>query len=176
MTGTDQNPRGPDPYRDRGVGEMSRDDDTWEPAPTDVPAAGGDLGNWGVFAGVILTIAGFGHVLLGIVALFDASYFDAAESDPVLPIGYTAWGWIHVVLGAVLLAAGSGMLKGQAWARIVAIVFAVVNAIGAMAMVPSAPVWALLLIAMDVLIVFALTVHHPRVAGRDESSSAGTAH
>jgi hypothetical protein len=52
----------------------------------------------------------------------------------------------------------------------------VVNAIGAMAMVPSAPVWALLLIAMDVLIVFALTVHHPRVAGRDESSSAGTAH
>jgi hypothetical protein len=66
-----------------------------------------------------------------------------------------------VVLGAVLLAAGGGMLKGTAWARIVAIVFAVVNGVGALAFLPTAPVWGLMLIAMDVVIVYALTVHAP---------------
>jgi hypothetical protein len=159
MTGTDQVPLVPKPGK-RGVGEATGGGSTWAPTGVRMEPAGGRWENWGVFAGVVLLIAGFGHMLLGIVGLFDASYFDPAESDPALRIGYTAWGWIQVVLGAVLLAAGGGMLKGREWARIVAIVFAVVNAVGALAFLPSAPVWGLLLIAMDVVIIYALTVHH----------------
>jgi hypothetical protein len=162
MTGTDQDPRVPNPYHDeRGVGEATGGGTVWAPTGARMEPAGGAWANWGVFAGVVLLIAGFGHVLIGIVALFDASYFDPAESDPALRIGYTAWGWIQVALGAVLLAAGGGMLKGKAWARIVAIVFAVINAVGALAFLPAAPAWGLMLIAMDVVIIYALTVHAP---------------
>jgi hypothetical protein len=162
MTGTDQDPRVPNPPRtDRGVGEASGTAYTWAPTGTRMePGPGGAWENWGIFAAVVLLIAGFGHALLGIIAVFDASHFDPAESDPALGIGYTAWGWIHVVGGGFLLAAGFALMARKAWGRIVAIVFAVANAVGALGFLPTAPVWGILLIAMDVLIVYALTVHH----------------
>ena len=166
MTGTDHDPRVPNPYHvKRGVGEPTGATSTWAPTGTRMePGPGGAWENWGIFAGVVLLIAGFGHVLLGLVAVFDASHFDPAESDPALGIGYSAWGWIHVVGGGVLLAAGFALMARKEWGRIVAIVFAVVNAVGALGFLPTAPVWGILLIAMDILIVYALTVHRAESA------------
>jgi hypothetical protein len=161
MTGTDQSPLLPDPYRTgRGVGDPGGSSETWAPTGTRMePSPGGAGENWTIFAGIVLLIAGIGHVLLGIFALFDASNAASPESDPALGIGYTAWGWFHLVGGAFLLAAGGAVMAGKEWGRIVAIVFAVVNAIGALGFLSSAPATGVLLIAMDVLIVYGLTVH-----------------
>jgi hypothetical protein len=159
MTGTDQDPRVPNLHHvRRGVGEATGGGTAWAPSGAPVPPAGGSWGGWGIFAGVVLLLAGFGHVLIGLAALFDASHFDPAESDPALPIGYSAWGWIQVVLGGVLLAAGGGLLKGRRWGRLVALVFAVVSAVGALAFLPSSPAWGVLVIAMDVLVLYGLTM------------------
>ena len=158
MAGNEQDPT---VIRDAYLTEQDlpggRYDSSWEPTEAPREPAGG---NWAIFAGVVLLLAGLGHVLIGLVALFDASNFNAAESDPALPIGYSAWGWIQLVLGAVLLGAGGALMKGKAWGRIVAIVFAVVNAIGALAFLPAAPGWALVLITLDVVIVYTLTVRY----------------
>jgi hypothetical protein len=65
----------------------------------------------------------------------------------------------HVVGGCVLIAAASGLFRARSWARLVAIVFAVLNAVSAMTFLPTAPAWGAVLIALDVLIVYGLTVH-----------------
>jgi hypothetical protein len=133
-------------------------DTSWAPTGPR-PQPGAAWGNWGVFAGVVVLLAGAAHVLIGIVALFDAGFEAEAESDPVLAIGYSAWGWIHLIGGGVLIAAGAGLFRGVGWARLVAIVFAVLSALGAMTFLPTAPGRGIVLIALDVLIVYALTVH-----------------
>jgi hypothetical protein len=159
MTGSDRDRAfASDPYltrQDVGGGAT-----TWAPTGERMePVSGGRWENWAVFAAVVLLITGLGHVLVGLVALFDASYYDAAESDPALNIGYSAWGWIQLLGGAFLLAAGGALLARKEWARIVAVVVSVLNALGALAFLPTAPVWGLLLVGLNVLIVYALTVH-----------------
>jgi hypothetical protein len=137
-------------------------DTSWAPTGPRPESPGAAWGNWGVFAGVVVLLAGAAHVLIGIVALFDASFEAEAESDPVLAISYSAWGWIHLVGGGVLIAAGAGLFRGVAWARLVAIVFAVLSAVGTMTFLPTEPARGIVLIALDVLIVHALTVHAPK--------------
>jgi hypothetical protein len=161
MTGTDQSPLLPDPYRNgRGVGDPGGSASTWDPEDTPPePPSGGAWENWAIFAAVVLLLAGFGHVLLGIVALLDASNSTPGESDPPLGISFTAWGWFHVFGGALLLAAGGAIMARKAWGRFVAIAFAAVNAVGALGVLSSDPFRGALLIAMDVMIVYALTVH-----------------
>jgi hypothetical protein len=159
MAGIDHGPaRVSDPYLTaQGVGEGTG---TWAPAgPPAQQGRGEAWERWATFAGVVMLMAGMAHVLLGVVALFDASWFDPAESDPALRIGYSAWGWLHVAGGVFLLAAGGAVMARKEWGRIAAIVVAAVSAVGALAFLPTAPVWGLVLIAFDVVIIHALTVH-----------------
>jgi hypothetical protein len=162
MTGTERDPAVvPDPYLTEQGLPGGGSSPVWAPTgERREPTAS----NWATFAGVVLLIAGVGHVLIGLV-VFDASNFVAGESDPPLRIGYSAWGWIQLVLGAVLIAAGSALLAGKAWGRVVAIVFAAVSAIGALGFLPTAPVWGAILIALNVVIVYALTVHPAESSG-----------
>jgi hypothetical protein len=157
MTDTDRAPESvPDPYL---TAQGLAGGTSWAPTGPRPEPAGSAWGNWGVFAGVVVLIAGLAHVLIGIVALFDAGFEAETETDPALAISYTAWGWIHLVGGGVLVSAAAGLFRGRSWARLVAIVFAVLNAVGAMTFLPTAPAWGAVLIALDVLIVYALTVH-----------------
>jgi hypothetical protein len=162
MTGSSQPQRVADPYLTKqGVGPST----SWAPTGVRREPPGNAWENWAVFAAVLLLMAGVGHVLIGLLALFDASYFDPAESDPALEIGYTAWGWIQVAGGAFLLAAGGGLLARKEWARLVAIVLAGINAVSALAFLPTAPVWGALLVTLAVMIVYALTVHRTESSG-----------
>ncbi len=156
MTGTHRAPQqAADPY----LTEQGLTGGSWAPTGPRREPPGSAWENWAIFAGVLLLVAGVAHVLIGLLALFDASYFDPAESDPSFRIGYTAWGWIQVAGGGLLIAAGSGVLGRKEWARLVAIVLAAVNAVSALAFLPAAPAWGLILVALNVVIVYALTVH-----------------
>jgi hypothetical protein len=158
MTSTDQSPLVPDPSSaGRGIGDPGGSASTWDPVDAPVEPDGGAWENWAIFAGVVLLIAGFGHVLLGIFALLSDRPPD--ETVGALDVSLITWGWFHVIGGAVLLGAGGALMARKTWGRIVAIIFAVVNAVGALASMSSSPVRATLLIAMDVVIVYALTVH-----------------
>ena len=74
-------------------------------------------------------------------------------------LGVTAWGWLHVLLGAVVVAAGVLVLAGRRWARAVGVVVCVLSALSALSFLESHPGWALTVLVVDVLIVVALTVH-----------------
>ncbi|HQD67071.1 MAG TPA: hypothetical protein PLO87_00590, partial [Ornithinibacter sp.] len=71
----------------------------------------------------------------------------------------TTWGWIHLLLGLLVLAAGAGLFFGATWARTVAVIAACVSMLGNFAWLPNYPVWGLTLIALDVFIIWAVIVH-----------------
>lgn len=114
---------------------------------------------WIAFAGVIMVMLGMFHVIEGIVALAQDEYFKASPSRLVLNIDYTAWGWIHLVGGAVVVVAGVGVFAGQVWARAVGTVVAVLSAVVNLAFLSAYPLWSTLMIALAVVVIMALTVH-----------------
>jgi hypothetical protein len=108
-----------------------------------------------IFAGVLLaTIGGF-HLLQGISAVAKDDVY-VKGVDYTWAIDLTTWGWITILLGAIAVAVGIGILKGQVWAASAGIGFAVLSALGQFAFMPYYPVWSLMIIFMDILIVWAL--------------------
>lgn len=122
---------------------------------------------WIAFAGITLVMLGAFHICLGIVALVKDEYLLVTRSGLVLDIDYTAWGWTHIIAGAIVLMAGVGVFAGQMWARVVGTVIAIVSAIVNMVFLPAYPIWSMLMIALAVVVVMALTVHGSEIKAGD---------
>ena len=74
-------------------------------------------------------------------------------------VNLAAWGWLHLVLGVVAVIAGYGVIVGERWAQIVGIVLAGVSAIVNLAYIAAYPLWSVIVIAVDVIVIYALAVH-----------------
>jgi hypothetical protein len=94
----------------------------------------------------------------GLVALFNDTFY-ANIGDYWLEFDITAWGWIHLIFGILMVVAGYALLSGQTWGRIAAIAVAVVVAIENFAFIPYQPFWSILVIALCVLTIWALVTH-----------------
>jgi hypothetical protein len=114
---------------------------------------------WTLFAAVILILVGAFHVIQGLVALFKDDYYVVGSSGLVLNVSYTAWGWIHIVGGVIVVAAGIALLSGKMWARVLGTAMACVSAIVNVGFLSAYPIWSAMVIAMDIVIIMALTVH-----------------
>jgi hypothetical protein len=116
-----------------------------------------------VFGGLMMIVAGTFHAMAGLVGLFNDSYWLVPSSDLVITVDYTTWGFVHLVLGVLAIAAGAGILAGQAWARVTGVVLAVISALVNIAFLAAFPLWAMLIIALDVLVIYALIAHGKEV-------------
>lgn len=114
---------------------------------------------WIVFAGVMMLMMGAFHAIQGLVALFQDTYYLVAAEGLVVQVDYTTWGWVHLVLGAVVVLAGVALLAGQMWARVIAVILAFGSALVNIAFLGAYPLWSLMMIAIDVLVIWAVTVH-----------------
>ncbi len=124
--------------------------------PPAAPPARGT--GWLRFGGVVMTVVGGFAVIEGFVALFSPTYF-VAVNQTVLALDFTGWGWIHLILGALVLATGLSLLgSAPPWARVVGIVLVAINAIVQMAFLSAYPIWSILLIALDMVVLYALVV------------------
>ena len=77
----------------------------------------------------------------------------------ILELDATTWGWIHLVLGIVVTLAGFSVLSGRTWARVVGILVVGLSAIANFAFIPYYPIWSIMIIAIDVVVIWALAVH-----------------
>jgi hypothetical protein len=116
-----------------------------------------------VFAGVMLMMVGVFHALAGLAAIIDDQYF-VVGPNYAYEVDVTAWGWLHLIFGLIVAGAGYGVFSGATWARVVGITVAVISAVGNFFFIPYQPVWALLIIALDILVIAALSAYTPRVA------------
>jgi hypothetical protein len=99
--------------------------------------------------------------MMGLVALINSAFYPEVPHY-IFQFSAAGWGWIHLFLGLVVAAAGLGLLFGQIWARLVGVTLAVVVTIACFAWLPYYPFWAVLIIALNMAIIWALTAH-----GRD---------
>ncbi|MEW1863603.1 hypothetical protein OG896_22595 [Streptomyces sp. NBC_00669] len=120
-------------------------------------AAGG-----AVFAGLMLMINGVLAILEGIVGIAKDSVYVRTRGDYVYKFDVTAWGWIHLVLGVIALLVGYFLLRGLAWARFIGIFIAGLNLIANFMFLPYQPIWAIIMIAIDTFVIWALATYHPR--------------
>ena len=123
-----------------------------------LPAASGWTG-WVVFAGVMLALLGVFQAIEGLVALFDHGYYLVGANGLAVHVNYTTWGWVHLILGVIAILAGVGLLAGNMAARVVGVGLAVLSAIVNLAFVAAYPVWSVIVIALDVIIIYAIVVH-----------------
>ncbi|MDX6301464.1 MAG: hypothetical protein QOF53_2678 [Nocardioidaceae bacterium] len=114
---------------------------------------------WIAFAGMMLMMLGVFHVIEGIVALTKSSYFLVHSSGLVVNVNYTTWGWVHIIAGCVVVAAGAGVLNGAIWARVIGVAVAFVSTIISIGFLSAYPIWSVLMIALSVVVIMALTVH-----------------
>jgi hypothetical protein len=110
------------------------------------------------FAGVLMIMVGGFQSLVGLVAVLQDDFYVATENY-VFELDPTAWGWIHLIVGIVVLLAGFGILAGQTWGRVVGVVLALISALTNFAFIPFYPFWSILIIALNVFVIWALLAH-----------------
>jgi hypothetical protein len=121
-----------------------------------VPRASG----WAIggisFAATMLLLIGVFQAIDGLVAILNDSFF-VVTKNYTFDLDVTAWGWIHLILGILLVFAGWGIFTGKTWAGIAGITLAVLSAIANFFFIPYYPFWSILVIGLDVWVIWALT-------------------
>jgi hypothetical protein len=112
-----------------------------------------------IFAAIMLIMAGCFNLIIGLAALFKGGNYLALSDSGTLVFNLTAWGWILLIFCIVQFAAGMGIWRGALWARLIGIAAAVLNAMAHMTFVGTNPFWSLIVIAVDILIIYALAVY-----------------
>jgi len=114
---------------------------------------------WGYFAAIVLLIAGIFDAIYGLMAVIgpDTAYFLTSEN--LFMMNVAGWGWWHILIGALLIITAIALFGGATWARVIAIILAILNAIGQLFMIPAQPWLSMILIVLDILVIYALTVH-----------------
>jgi hypothetical protein len=110
------------------------------------------------FAAIMMVLVGMLQILAGLVAIFENQIY-VQTRNYLFKFDVTTWGWIHLILGIIVALAGWGLLSGRIWARVVGITLAVLSAIANFLWLPYYPLWSLLIIALDVLVIWALAAH-----------------
>lgn len=114
-----------------------------------------------LFAAVMMIIGGIMQALQGLVALVDDTYF-VVTKNYLFEFDVTSWGWIHLIFGIVVAAAGFALLTGAIWARLVVVILASIGIVANFLWMPYYPLWSITLLAFDVAVIWAATLH-----GRD---------
>ena len=109
----------------------------------------------GQFAAVMLLITASVEVLQGVEALRSGELL-TTSGDQVYEIDLTVWGWIHVVIGILLVAVAVGILRRRSWGQVTGLVVAGLSMLANFAFLPYYPWWSVVSIAFGALVVWAL--------------------
>jgi hypothetical protein len=119
--------------------------------------------SFAMFAGALMLVAGVYHVLAGVAALVHDVLF-VSTPEYIYAFDITGWGWAHMVLGVVVGAAGVAVLQGRTWARVVGIILAGLSLIANFLFIPYYPIWSMVIIALDIIVIWALALYHRELA------------
>ncbi|MEU8795155.1 hypothetical protein [Streptomyces sp. NPDC048643] len=121
------------------------------------------VSGWTAFAGVMLIFGGVMAIFEGISAIAKDDVF-VTTRNYTYSFNLTSWGWIHLILGILVVIAGLALFRGMLWARIVGVALAGLSMIANFMWLPYQPVWAIVLIAIDAFVIWALCVGPGREA------------
>ncbi len=119
---------------------------------------------WIVFAAMLMVIIGMLDFFQGLIAVIRDDYYVLTQ-EQIIVFDLTAWGWIMLIWGVVLMFAGSALFAGRSWARWFTIIVGSLNVIIQLGFVGSSQytLWALTVLALNVLVLYALMVRWENV-------------
>jgi hypothetical protein len=119
-----------------------------------------ELSGWAMggilFAATMLLVIGAFQAITGVVAIFNDDFF-VVTKNYTFDLDTTGWGWIQLIIGIALAATGFGLFSRSTWAGVTAIVLCALSAIANFFFIPYYPFWSILVIALDVWVIWALT-------------------
>ncbi|MFJ1702567.1 hypothetical protein [Kitasatospora sp. NPDC088346] len=110
---------------------------------------------WTVLAAVLMIFGGAMAIAQGIAAIAKDDLI-VSTRNYAFQFSVTGWGWVHLILGIVIVLAGFALFSGAVWARTVGVVLAGLSALANFLWLPYYPFWAVIVIAMDIFIIWAL--------------------
>jgi hypothetical protein len=113
---------------------------------------------WIAFAGVMMVITGGLNAFYGLVALVNDEWV-VWTNRAALTLDISQWGWVHLIVGLAVLLSGIGVFSGNVLARTVGVIAAGVSLIANFVFIPAYPLWAIVVVTIDVLVIWALTAH-----------------
>ncbi|MBC2644339.1 hypothetical protein H5400_36815 [Rhodococcus wratislaviensis] len=111
-------------------------------------------------AAVILVTIGIIEFFQGLSAVAKDKVF-VAGTNYLYKFDITVWGWIHLVLGVLLILVGIALFTGAGWARVSAIVIAAISILANFLWLPYYPWWSIVIIALDVVVIWAVSTWAP---------------
>ena len=118
-----------------------------------------DPTGWTAFAATVLLIVGFLDAFWGLAAILNDDNVLITDGNGVIIANLNAWGWVYLILGIIVIVTAFGLFSNNPTARFLAIVLVALNAVVQVVWLPAAPIWGFLIILLDVLIIYGLTVH-----------------
>ena len=110
------------------------------------------------FAAIVMLMVGTFHAIAGFAGILENEFY-VATRNYVFEFDATSWGWIHLIAGLIVIFAAVGLFTGAVWARTVGVTMAVISAIANFGFIPYYPVWSIVIIALDLAVIWALTAH-----------------
>src|SRR3954465_15151632 len=123
---------------------------------------------WVIFAAVMLIIVGILNVIWGIAAIGDSKFF--VQDQKFILSNLNAWGWITAIIGAAQLFAGFSLWSGGLYGRLIAILVASLSALAALLSIPAYPFWSLAIFAIDIIIIYQVSVYGAAGVESDDRS------
>lgn len=114
-------------------------------------------------AASLMVLGGLFSFLTGLEAVRRGSFY-LATNNYLYNINIGNWGWIHIGIGCAVFLAGLALFARQTWARWTGVFLALVSAVMNFLFIPRYPLWSLLVIALDIVIIWALTAGQRREA------------
>ncbi len=116
------------------------------------------MGGLDLFAGVMLVIGGALGAIYGLIAIVNDDWVVWGNRGAMY-LDLTGWGWVHLIAGIIVLLAGFGVMTGNVLARTVGVIVAGLSMIVNFVALPIYPVWSIILITVDALVIYALVAH-----------------
>ena len=126
-----------------------------EQTRTEQPISGWAAGGI-TFAACVLVLIGAFQLIAGLAAIFDDEFY-VVTNNYTFNLDVSAWGWIHLLLGVLLVATGFGLFARSTWAGVTALVLVMVSAVVNFFFIPYYPFWSIVVIALDMWVIWALT-------------------
>ncbi len=119
---------------------------------------------WIVFAGFMMILMGVVQGIAGLTALLNDKWLLVTQNS-LIAFNFTTWGWIHIIIGVLVFAAGFAVMNGAVWARVVGVIIAMLSIVANLAYANTYPIWAIAVVVINVLVIYALTVRGNEVRG-----------
>ena len=108
------------------------------------------------FAGTMLILIGMFQAIDGIAAIANDEFF-ISTTNYTFNLDTSAWGWIHLLLGILLVLAGWSIFAGKTWAAVVALTLAMLSAVANFFFIPYYPFWSIIIIGLCIWVIWAVT-------------------